>query len=287
MLARHDNGTAAGDRPRGADWLPETMSGAPGRVFVIVAHPDDEAILFGAQLPRLTAPVIIHVTDGAPRDMADARAHSFESCEAYAAARAEEARAALAHAGVSAESISCLGIADQTAAHAMPAIARALAEKLAGPSPCGVLTHAYEGGHPDHDATAFCVHAAAQLLSRRGLPRPSIVEAPAYHLRNGAFTAQRFATVPESDGHEYDLALPPETIALKRRMYAAYRTQRAVLQAFTAERERLRPAPAYDFSTLPNGGELLYERQPWGLTGPFWLRRVEAACRELGVASWL
>ena len=43
------------------------------------------------------------------------------------------------------------------------ALARVLRPLLAGTRV--VVTHAYEGGHPDHDAVAFAVHAAvAEVL---------------------------------------------------------------------------------------------------------------------------
>ena len=44
------------------------------RVAVVAAHPDDETIGAGASLGLLRTPVLVHVTDGAPRSGHDARA---------------------------------------------------------------------------------------------------------------------------------------------------------------------------------------------------------------------
>ncbi len=38
------------------------------RVMIVVAHPDDETIGLGAQLRRFEDALLVHVTDGAPRD---------------------------------------------------------------------------------------------------------------------------------------------------------------------------------------------------------------------------
>jgi N-acetylglucosamine malate deacetylase 2 len=43
-----------------------------------------------------------------------------------------------------------------------------------------IVTHSYEGGHPDHDACAFAVHHALELT--RAQPVPVIVEASFYHI---------------------------------------------------------------------------------------------------------
>ena len=126
------------------------------RVAVVVAHPDDETIGCGAQLARFRDLLLVHVTDGAPRSRADAAD--------YATMRAAELAAVLDLAGIPRERTVALGVVDQEAALAMAAIARRLAEIFADFRPEIVLTHAYEGGHPDHDATCFAVHAAVELI---------------------------------------------------------------------------------------------------------------------------
>lgn len=243
-------------------------------VVVIVAHPDDETIGCGALLHYLRDVTLVVITDGAPRDMVDARAHGFAGCAAYAAARAEELDAALGQAGCAADVIR-LGIADQDAARNLVPLSRRLAEIMADAGPGAVLTHAYEGGHPDHDAAAFASHMAIKIAGCGC----ALVEMPFYHLgSDGGMAVGRFAA--RLNG-EIAVNLPDPDRARKRRMIDAHRSQAQVLAQFHTDAERYRLAPAYDFARLPNGGRLLYEQQNWGLTGAEWKALASAALHEL------
>jgi LmbE family N-acetylglucosaminyl deacetylase len=240
------------------------------KMLLVIAHPDDETIGCGGVLPRLTGMRVLLVTDGSPADPADAHRAGFADRQAYAAARLDEMREALALADVPPESLKGLGLTDQTAAWSLVPLALRIASRLDGVHV--VFTHAYEGGHPDHDATAFAVHAASALS--RGAP--DIVEMPFYRATPEGWARQTF---PEDDGIVVGLSAQEQT--RKRRMIAAYRSQAATLAAFEASEERFRAAPARDFTVLPNGGLLLYERYPWGLDGADWIRLATQALRDL------
>ncbi|HWH72568.1 MAG TPA: PIG-L family deacetylase, partial [Candidatus Sulfotelmatobacter sp.] len=151
---------------------------------IVVAHPDDEVIGAGAQLSRWAQAQVIHVTDGAPRNMADALAAGFRSREEYALARRKELESALALTGFLPARLHGLGCVDQEAAWHLAELVVALAEQLHAFQPEWVLTHPYEGGHPDHDATAFAVHGACQWLREQHGRAPAILEMTSYH--NGA-----------------------------------------------------------------------------------------------------
>lgn len=241
-------------------------------VAVVAAHPDDETIGAGVALARFRRLLIVHVTDGAPRNLADARAAGFVAAADYAATRRGEFRAALRAGGIAARCAE-LGAADQAASFAMPALAAALGDLLARFGARAVITHPYEGGHPDHDATAWIVAAA-----RAELPRPpALLEMTSYHadpgggMRVGCFLANGTAPVA--------ITLTPAEQARKRAMLACFVTQQPVLAAFGTTQESFRPAPTYDFTRPPHPGPLHYERHDWGMSGVAW-RELAAAGRR-------
>jgi LmbE family N-acetylglucosaminyl deacetylase len=242
---------------------------------VVVAHPDDEAIAFGALLSKLPGVHVVLVSDGAPADCADAFRYGFAHAASYAACRQAEMEAALAVAGIAPSALVRLGIPDQDTARNLASAASRLAALFAEWQVATVLTHAYEGGHPDHDAVAFCVHAAC-VLSRRP---PAVVEAPLYHLGGEGWVLQRFC-----DGRDEVVdPLGEEERERKARMFACHASQASVLRPFSCAVERYRRAPAYDFSRPANGGRTLYARQDWGLDPAEWPSLVRAASRDLGL----
>jgi N-acetylglucosamine malate deacetylase 2 len=249
------------------------------RIALVFAHPDDETIGAGAQLPRLPGLHLVQVTDGAPRTMGDAARQGLQTAAEYSAVRRRELACALRLAGVPETALVRLDVPDQAAALQLAELSRRLAALFTERGIEVVLTHAYEGGHPDHDAVAFAVHHARRLAVRRSGVGPTLVEMPFYHATPAGWTAQRF--IPDPHRPELAIRLDEEQQALKRRMIDAHGTQRETLAAFTAELERFRMAPRHDFTILPNGGELLYERYDWGLDGARWRELAARALAEL------
>jgi len=249
---------------------PDRLSAPDAPVIAIIAaHPDDEVAGAGSLLPSMKRGWLVHVTDGAPRDLFDAMANGIISREQYAVARNREARAALAVAGFPEERLVTMGLVDQEASLDMAGLARATCALLVRLKPVAVLTHPYEGGHPDHDATAFAVHAGIALLRRSsdrvGTQIPEILEMACYH--GGKGQAPVSGAFLEEDGEPVERRLGPEALELKQRMIDCFTTQRRALGMFDIATERYRSAPRYDFSRPPHPGALLYERYPWGMEG--------------------
>lgn len=249
-------------------------------ITVIVAHPDDETLACGATMARLEGIHLVIVTDGSPRNLEDARANGFDSVAAYAHARAGELEAAVAIANIDRSRLLQLEVADQAASHRMSHIAHELAAVFAAQHTRLALTHAYEGGHPDHDALAFSVHAAAALSARAGAS-VEVVEMPLYRAdADGKMLLQNFA--PGADVAEEIVTLGPIERFLKRAMADAHASQARIIDQFDLTTERFRVAPRYDFSQPANAGQVYYERQNWGVRDAAeWTDLARTAARGL------
>jgi LmbE family N-acetylglucosaminyl deacetylase len=250
---------------------------------VIVAHPDDEVIGAGARLLQLRRAAFVHLTDGAPRDLRDATAMGFATRLDYAQARRRELIAGLALAGIAPEQMHALGYVDQEAALHLAEASRHLAVLLRDLQPEVVVTLPYEGGHPDHDATAFAVHAACRLLERQGPSQPALVEMTSYHQGPTGIAVYEF--LPCAAYEATTRVLSEAERAFKRRLLDCFPTQRQTLGWFPIEVERFRPAPRYDFARPPHEGPPFYEAFPWGMTGARFQGLTRQAMEALGITG--
>jgi LmbE family N-acetylglucosaminyl deacetylase len=142
-----------------------------------------------------------------------------------------------------------------------------------------VITHPYEGGHPDHDACAFAVQWAVSLLERTGQPAPRRLEFASYHARNNQAVAGVFWA---DDAHpERIFALGAEDLTRKRSALDEFVTQRPVMRPFPLEVERLRSAPRYNFTAPPPPRTVLYDQFNWPINSTLWREKARLAALEL------
>ncbi len=232
-------------------------------VALVVAHPDDETLAAGGSMHLMRRLLLVHVTDGAPRNLADAAREGHADPQSYARAREDELARALSLSGAD-PARKRLEVPDQEAIAEVGAITKRLTRLLRDSDIRWVLTHTYEGGHPDHDAVALAAHATGA----------EIFEFPGYHAGPSGGFATGF--LPASSP-AISVALPPPDLSRKRTMLDCFRSQAEILSRFDIATEHFRRAPRYDFTRPPSAGRLLYEEWGW-MTGDEWRRLAARRC---------
>src|SRR5690349_17361117 len=121
---------------------------------------------------------ILHITNGSPRDMLDARANGFRTADSYAHARRAELCDAMALVGIRPQQCRFLNISDKEACSHLAFLTGQIGALLRELRPGVVCTHAYEGGHPDHDSASFAVRQA--VFETSDVNRPALIEFACY-----------------------------------------------------------------------------------------------------------
>jgi N-acetylglucosamine malate deacetylase 2 len=209
--------------------------------LVFVAHPDDESIAASFYLQRQKNAYVVFCTNGGHTTPERLRQTGLTTLNEYAGARTSEALNALKLVPPVAGR-EFLGCPDGKVHLHLKKCFELLQQIAKAFKPEFILTHAFEGGHRDHDSCSF-------LSSQLGHESMAQVwEMPLYHYKNGAVIAQRF----RDDGNVTQLTPTPVEIEGKRKMLECHRTQ-AGLRVFKDlgidinAPERFRPQPNYDF----------------------------------------
>lgn len=211
------------------------------RLILLAAHPDDETIACGGLLQRVAAAKIIFATDGAPVGFGFEK--KFRSLENYSRERFQESSRALGL--VPACSFQRLTapdghyFPDRLLFEHMEDAFHSLLESIQKFSPDVLVSHAYEGGHVDHDVCSFLATQAAQTLSLKHFEFPLY-----WKCENGNDIFQRFR---EEYNNATVLELSPRELAVKKKMLAEYWTQRDIVALFSPNLETFRPVSHIDY----------------------------------------
>lgn len=269
---------------------PATGRAGSPRLLLLAAHPDDETIGASIVLGRVPGAMVVYLTDGAPRDPQFRSPHVSGSRELYACVRAEEAASALSYVDVSRERIVFLGGVDQESILQASELLEELVTLIQQFQPTILLTHPYEGGHPDHDAAALLSRLSLQLAARKGAPVADLLEMTSYHAEGSTRVTGRFLGAPPVLGGSVDpavqLKMSAEERTRKARMLGCYVSQWHVLSDIPLEPEQVRPAPMYDFTRSPHEGTLWYENLHWPITGVRWRELAAQVLAGFGELAW-
>jgi LmbE family N-acetylglucosaminyl deacetylase len=183
---------------------------------------------------------VLFAVDGAPRRYGFER--KFGSLQAYSEERYREASRALAW--IARCSLARLLRSDGTPfrdQHLFLELREASASLCLGAhefSPDLIVSHAFEGGHVDHDACHILAKHTARALS---LP---CFEFPLYW--RGPHGRDVFQAFRNRRNDEIVLHLSPHELAIKQRMLSEYKSQMSLTSVFHLETERFRPMTESD-----------------------------------------
>lgn len=210
--------------------------------FLLVAHPDDESIAAGLLLQRLRHAHIVFCADGPSWWPPDWLIYSLPHKRAQL--RRQEAYRAIGITGKN-HRIQFLGYPDGWLITHLENAYRALADLLRVWQPQYVVTHAFEGGHEDHDACSFLACQLSKVFDFQ------VWEMPLYYrdASTGTIIRQTFAR----DDPDSEIIIPASDseFKVKQAMLSAHQSQRAIVAGFDPTIEKFRPQPTYDYSRAP------------------------------------
>jgi LmbE family N-acetylglucosaminyl deacetylase len=248
-------------------------------VVVVVAHPDDETIGMGGRISCFESLTLVHTTNGAPNNSLGILNAGFNSPEAYSTTRFSELDQALRVLRAQPRERLRWGYADGELVFHLVELTQRLQVQLRGVS--AVFTHAYEGGHPDHDACALAVQYATHRLRDSCVEPLQRIEFTSYFSLNKRLRAGSFWPDRHNPGYAARLTRDQrrrkteglKTFRTQEEVLKALRTQKWISHMFGLQNEMYRYAPDYDFrGPAP---PLFWHYDAWcSITGRDWLRHA-------------
>jgi LmbE family N-acetylglucosaminyl deacetylase len=161
---------------------------------------------------------------------------------------------------------------DQHLFQHLPEAFVALCQSVRAFAPDVLLTHAYEGGHIDHDACSFLAAQAATIL---GVER---LEFPLYWQTSDR--RDMFQQFCDHRPGEFALQLSPQELAMKRHMFDAYRSQEKILSVFHSDTDSFRPATGEKYDQLPGWPDYPFENRRKRLKAEIFVQKLVEFRRE-------
>lgn len=215
------------------------------RTLVIVAHPDDEVLGLSIALRLMRPLCLLHATDAAA-------AGAGAEARAKAADRFSELTLALAELGVEPGERSVCPFHDGSLIERATELSTLIEARL--DTVDVIVTHAFEGGHPDHDACALAAQTACARMFERTGRMPARIEFAVYARQNGRLVSNCFPVASAATV----LTLTTAEADAKRRALNAFVSQRHVVDRFPLTYEQVRAAPFYQFEQPRAAEDVLF-----------------------------
>ena len=250
----------------------EALIGGTDSVVILVPHPDDEVIGCGILLNRLQKRGInvhlVFMTLGLPCEnrMSETAKGRYGSHQEYRELRLSESNSVVNN--IEIESLTRFPFFSRELHNHLPKAESLVREQIRIDSSPLILVPAYEGAHPDHDATHLI---GRRIAIETGL---AVIEYAGYNIQDGMKTFQKF--IPDRERHEWHLSPTATEIDWKRTLLSQYQSQASILNNFTPEIETFRIPPDYDYSKPAPCGLPFYETWNSGIAAsPIYEKFIE------------
>ena len=210
--------------------------------IVLAPHEDDEMLGVGILLQRFCGHVkVVFMTDGAPISGYPMKKRMLPSPimsrEEYADIRKGESVLAANTIGLKESDLAYIGAEDSGLSHVLVDTCEALRGMISSFNPYYIFFPAYEGGHPDHDATAAIAKALSHYDDLREI---SFFEYALYSSPDGLKIFNEFQDASSGD---IRIIAEHDERNIKKEAVSCYKSQLGgLLGNFSIERETIRPA---------------------------------------------
>lgn len=237
------------DKEYNSEAMSTIASGLPimARVALVVAHQDDECIAAAGIMHRLRALTLIHTTNGCSETYTGAAADHLRQHNPISTRRREEVDCALRASAPGITRRIEYTFPDGKLPNNLPELKTRLYRDLMAIDI--VVTHPYEGGHCDHDATAQAVQSVCQRLLADTGRAPARLEFSSYFKFSGTVKTGDF--LPNGNGVAVKIVLDDAAQRRKQAAFSCFKSQTDNLRFFSTRHESFRVAPIYDFLTAP------------------------------------